>query len=812
MDALLQDLRYAVRGLRKSPGFTAAAILTLALGIGANTAIFSYVDATWLRPLPVRDPGGIVRIFTSEHDSTGDHSRGPSSYADYLDLRRATAYDDVVAYDRRGALLYGTNTATQVRADVVSANYFTALGLNAMLGRVFTEPESGATNDHSGIVISYELWRDQFGSDPSVAGKQVRLTRAGVTILGVMPRGFRGLDLESPAAVWIPMAVWSQMGGAEEFTRRGNRRREILARLRPNVSLAQAQAQLDVIGSQLAQAYPATNNDSRFTVVPEMDTRGEAQRRQGTILLAIALAVALIGAANLANLQLARAETGRRDTATRLAIGGSWRHLVRQWMAEGVLLSIVGCGVAVVVGRWIILLLPTLFASSLVGGGYDFRLDSRVLLFTIGIAGLGTIVFGLAPAMQTGRLDLMTGLRGGTTGGAERSRLRVRDALVVIQVAISLVLLLAASLLARTFQNLEAVDPGFNPRQNVLMLYVVPQLAYQRDAELRNYYQRVQDRLGALPGVQQASLVQRVPFSPFLGGAEKEIVVPGLRPPAGRNGFRVNFDVVGDGYFSLIGTRLLRGRDFGPEDRPDAVKAVIVNETMARRFWPGDEAVGQHFQIGTTDYDVVGVVENTKWETLTEAPRALAYFPITQQTSDALTILLRTAGDPSALVNAARAELRRINSHVPLLSAVTLGQHMDYTLNDERNRARLSSAFAVLGLVLAATGLYGILAFLVTRRTREIGIRIAVGAEPRHVFRLVLDYGLRRVAVGLAVGLALSLALSRIIAGLLYGVSAGDPLTLAGVLVLLVGVGALAGYVPARRAARIDPITALRAE
>ena len=350
------------------------------------------------------------------------------------------------------------------------------------------------------------------------------------------------------------------MGGAEEFTRRGNRRREILARLRPNVSLAQAQAQLDVIGAQLAQEYPATNNESRFSVVPEMDTRGEAQQRQGKDPSSIALAVALIGAANLANLQLARAKTGRRDTATRLAIGGSWRHLVRQWMAESVLLSIVGCAVAVVLGQWIIRLLPTLFASSLIGGGYDFRLDSRVLLFTIGIAGLGTIVFGLAPALQTGRLDLMTRLRGGKQGPRAKPRARARR--VGCHTGCDIARVAArASLLARTFQNLEAVDPGFQPPTERLDALRGAAAGVPERRRAAHLLSNVQDRLSALPGVQQASLVERVPFSPFLGGAEKEIVVPGLRPPADRSGFRVNFDVVGDGYFSLMGTRLLRGRD-----------------------------------------------------------------------------------------------------------------------------------------------------------------------------------------------------------------------------------------------------------
>jgi predicted permease len=811
MRSLLQDLRYGLRLLGKAPGFTAAMIVTLTLGIGANTAIFSYVDATWLRPLPVSGADRLVRIFTSEHDATGDHPLGPSSYVDYLDLRtQATAFDGVITYEHRGGLLYGPDGAVRIPVDVVSPNYFTVLGVDAMLGRVFTERET----ERTGVVISDGLWRQRFGSDPEVVGKQVRLTRSDVTILGVMPRTFRGVDLQEAPAVWLPADVWAQLGGVAEFTARGNRRRDILARLRPGVSLTQAQSQVDAIGSRLAAEFPESNRDSRFTVVPEMKTRRDDARRQGLILLAIAFAVALIAAANVANLQMTRAEIRRRETATRIALGGGRWRLLRQWLAESVILAFGGTVFAIVLGRWIIDVLPTLFAASAQGdvGVYDFRLDPRALWFTIAIAGSTALLFGLTPALQAWKLDVATALRAGTTGGRERRGVRMRDVLVVTQVAMSLVLLMTAGLLVQTLEHLRAVDPGFNPRQNVLLLYVVPELTHRSTSQLHSYYETVQEDLERLPGVEQVALVQRVPFSPSLGGAEKEIRVPGVQPPAGRSGFRVNFDVVGPGYFSLMQTRLQRGRAFGPEDGPDAAKVVIVNDTMARRYWGGRGAVGQHLQIGNTDYAIVGVVEDTKWETLTEAARPLLYFPMTQQASDSLTILLRTQNDPATLVGTVRAELRRLDSGVPLLSATTLKQHMDYTLNDERVRARLTSAFAGLGLVLAATGLYGVLAFIVTRRTHEIGIRVALGAESSDVLRLMLDYGLRRVLVGAAIGVLLALTFRQAISGLLFGVGPADPATLAVVLIALIGVAIIAAWVPVRRATQVDPIIALRVE
>ena len=814
MSSLLQELRYGLRMLEDAPAFTAAMVVTLTLGIGANAAIFSYVDATWLRPLPVRGADRLVRVFTSQHDATGDHPRGPSSYVDYLDVRtQASAFDAVISYEHRGGLLYGPDEAALVPVDVVSPNYFTALGVHAIVGRVFAERDRGATNEHSGVVISYGLWQQRFGGDPAVVGKQVHLTRTDVTILGVMPRTFHGVDMQGRAAVWMPPDVWAGMGGSGEFTARGDRRREILARLRPGVGLAQAQSQLDAIGARLTSQFPETNRESRFTAVPEMETRDADARLQGMILLAIGVAIALIAAANVANLQLARAEARRRETATRLALGAGGWQLVRQWLLESLLVAAGGVALAILLARWAIGVLPTMFTTSPLGdAAYDFRLDPRALWFTIGIAAGSVVIFGLTPALQAASVSLTAALNAWTIGESERRGQRLRDALVVTQVAMSLVLLMAAGLLVRTLEQLRAVDPGFNPRQDVLLLYVVPELKIRSEAQLHNYYDAVQERLGALPGVEQAALVQRVPFGTSLGGAEKEIRVPGVQPPAGRTGFRVNFDVVSPGYFALMQTRLQRGRVFGRDDGPAAPPVVIVNETMARRLWDGHEAVGRHLQIGSMDYAVVGVVEDAKWETLTEEARPLLYFPMTQQVSDSLTILLRTRTDPAAMVGTARAALHDIDSGVPLLSAFTLKEHMDFTLNGERARAQLTSAFAVLGLVLAATGLYGVLAFIVTRLTREIGIRIALGASPHDVRRLVLEFGLRRVLLGGAIGLALASALRRAIAGLLFGVASTDPATLAVVLTVLVVVGVAAAWLPARRAMRVDPNVALRFE
>ncbi len=822
MHSFLQDIRYALRMLRKNPGFTVVMVVVLALGIGVNSATFSYVDATWLRPLPVSDPGRMVRVFANSHDSTGDHPLGPTSYVDYLDLRsQSTTLTDMVTYEHRGALLYGTGDIEHLQVDVVSSNFFSAFGLNAMLGRVFSEAEEPALRQHPGVVISYELWRQHFGSDAELPGKQVRLTNGIVTILGVMPRSFRGVDLAVATSAWIPTPVWTHItGSAGEFRNRSNRRREILAHLRPGVRLSQAQAELNTIGARLAQAYPDTNKDSHFTVVREMDTRGESTQRQGIVLLGIALAVVLIACANLANLQLARAEVRRGEIATRLALGGSRWRLMRQWLTESLVVSAFGCGLALLLGTWTVSMLPKLFAQPLVGSTYDFRLDLRVLLFTIAVTVGSTLLFGLAPALQSSKLGLMSVLRESSTPSVAGRKLHGRDFFLAAQVALSVVLLAGAGLLVRTLHKLQSLDPGFQTHQPMLMLYVVPELAKYNEAQLHNYYRTVQERLAALPGVEQASLVQRMPFSPFLGGAEKEVQIPGVQPPEGRSSFPINFNVVGPGYFSIMGTRVLRGRAFGLQDSPDSVKAVIINDTMARRFWPGQDAVGQHMRtlagrntnVGDAEYEIVGVVEDTKWETLTETPRPLLYFPITQQLSDGLTILLRTRTDPGALVTAARAELQRVDSNVPLMSSITLRQHMEWTLNDERNRALLASAFAGLALLLAATGIYGVLSYYLTRRTHEIGIRMALGAQRGKVLQLMLSQSLRLTLAGIVAGIAGALALTRVLANLLYGVTPTDTLTFAVATLLLGSVAVLAAYVPARRAMGVDPIVALRYE
>jgi putative ABC transport system permease protein len=819
MNTALQDLRYALRMMANNLGFTAVAVLTLALGIGANTAIFSYVDATWLRPLPVRDSDRLVKIFTEGRDSRGAIARGDTAYQDYLEIRsQSKALEDMVAYERRGALLYRPGEVHQLPVVTVSPNYFTALGVSATIGRTFAEADF--QNGRFPIVISYSLWQQQFGADKDVVGKEVRLTNGLVTVLGVMPREFRGLDLFAAPAVWIPAPTWTHITGDNNtFSQRSSRRQEVVARLRDGADLNTAQSELATIATRMAQAYPDTDKDLRLTVEREQDTRGEDTRRQGTVLLAISGMVLLIACANVVNLQLARSEARRREFATRLALGGSSGRVLRQLLTESLLLASMGIACALFLADWVIASLPRLFAAGFSGSGYDFRLDARVLLFTIGGTFAAVVLFGIVPGLRASRIDLVSDIKGASETKGHASGFPLRDVLVAAQVALSVLLLVGAGLLIRTFFKVQAIDPGFNARQNMLLVDLVPGLAGYTEPQIQNYYRTLIENMNALPGVEKAALAVRVPFSPSGGGAQQDVLLPGMTPPAGQTGYPVNFTWVGPDYFNVIGTRVQQGRGIENGDTTDTQRVAVINATLAKRFWPSGDAVGRTLQVtgrfGTAlktpvEFQVVGVVEDAKWNALTEPARPLMYLSLFQRAESEVTLLLRTSGEPAALTAGVRRELMRVDKNVPMLATTSLKQHIAFTLNTERTRALLSGAFGALGLLLAAAGIYGVLSYFISRRTREIGLRIALGAARGNVLGWVIRHGMRLVVIGIAVGLGAALLLSRALEGLLFGVHPTDPLTLALVVAVLVAVALLAIYLPARRASSVDPMEALR--
>ncbi len=820
MHSVLQDLRYGLRMMIAGPGFAAVAVLTLALGIGANTAIFSYVDATWLRPVAVHDAGRLVKAFTDGRNSSGAIVRADSSYQDYLDLRNQTrVLQDVVAYEHRGAMLHQPGEMIHVAVDTVSPNYFTALGAPAAVGRTFTEADT--EGGRFPVVISYSLWQQQFGADPAIAGKEVRLTNGIVTITGVMPRQFRGIDPGERPAVWIPVPTWTHITGDNDtFTRRDSRRQTILARLRPGADLREAQAELTTIAARLAQRYPNTDKQLRLSAEAERDTRDEGSRRQGWVLLAISGMVLLIACANVANLQLARGEARRKEFATRVALGGSKARLLRQLLTESLLLATFGVAGALLLAQWVISVLPRLFAAGSGGSAYDLVLDGRVLLFTMAAAITAVLLFGVAPGLRAASVDLASTIKGAETIVGHERRLPLRDVVVAGQVALSVLLLIGAGLLIRTFMKIQAIDPGFNARQNMLLVELVPGLAgYRQPEQLRDYYRTLLEYMNAIPGVEKSALAVRVPFGGSGGGAQQDVLIPGTTPPDGQRGYPVNFTWVGQDYFSVIGTRVLQGRAFTPEDNPDTQPVTVVNQTMAKRFWPGGDAVGRPLRVtgrfGSTyatpvDYRVVGVVEDAKWNAMTERARPIMYIAMSQQPASEATLLLRTQGDPAALTSSVRQELLRVDKNVPMISSMSLKRHIALTFSTERSRALLSGAFGLLGLLLAAAGIYGVLSYFTTRKAREIGVRMALGAPRTNILTWVLRRGMRLVAIGMIAGLAASLAFTRALSGLLFGVEANDPLTLAAVVCLLAILALVAICLPARRASSVDPMEALR--
>lgn len=814
MDSIFQDARFGARMLRKNAGFSLVAVITLALGIGATAAIFSYVDATWLRPLPVRDANRVVRIYTAGHNSAGEYLQGESSYVDYLDLRKqATSFEDMIAFEHRGGLLHNPGEVTRVRTEVVSPNYFSGLDVSAMLGRTFTEREAQG-NDFP-VVISYELWRQQFSSDPGIVGKQIRLTNGMVTIAGVMPRWFRGTDLSTAPGVWVPIRTWMHMTESTgyEFTRRGNRRQEILARLRPGVPLEQAQAELNTIAARLAQTYPETNKNEKLTVRSESEARGSSS--EARLLLAIAAMVMLIACANVANLQLARGEARKSELAIRTALGGGRARLARQLLTESFLLCLTGGAAALLLAQWMIEALPHMFAGGTLTA-YDFRLDKRVLLFVAFVTLCSVLLFGLVPAIRGSQANPLQAMKDGRAPSSRRGHFPLRSMLVVVQVALSLILLVSSGLLIRTLINIKAIDPGFDSRQRMLIVFVVPGLAKIEDTAALHYYDQALQQLRALPGVEKASMVVRVPFDTSGGGAQKEVVIPGVDAPQGQKGFAINFSTVGADYFSTMGTRLQLGRMFGPQDNERSPGVTIINETMARRFWPGESPLGRHVSMigwhGSRECEIVGVVEDAKWNSLIEPPRPLVYVPAAQDPSSEMTFLLKTRTAPETLVGPVRDILHRIDPNVPVYSIRTLKSHMEFTMEPQRNHTILAGSFGALGLALAMAGIYGVLSYVLSVRTHEIGIRLAVGAQPRNVLRLMLGAGLRMAGIGLAVGLAGALALTRLVSSVLFGVKPTDPLTLVAACGLLAAVALLASYIPARRAMRVDPMIALRYE
>jgi len=804
MDALIQDIRHAVRRLAKSPGFTIAAVVTLALGIGATTAIFSVVDAVLLRPLTFRDPGRLVLVW--ERFAARDQTTNVVNPANYLDWRdRATSFSDLAAFGWSQQTFTG-DVPELVQGRSVTPNFFHTLGLAPLLGRTFTAAEA-APGGPNVIVLGYGLWRRRFGGDSGIVGRSVPVAVGSAIVLGVMPRELRSMP-------WGTEQFWEPMRLNESDRSRGGRYTMVVGRLKPGVTQAAAQSEMDIITRSLQQEYPAFNTGWTANVVTLTDQVVGSARRALLVVLGAVILVLLIAAANVGNLVLARVEGRQRELAVRTALGASRARLVSQWLAESILLAVAGGTAGVVLARWGVDLLVAL-APPYVPRLAEIAVDTRVLAVAAFVSIAVGIGAGLPAALGVTTQGLAVGLRG-ESGRTTSDRLarRWRDGLVVVQVSLALVLLSGAGLLVRSLQRLASVAPGFDVSHLTTMAIDLPGATYADSARLTNFYAQLAERARALPGVSDVGATSLVPLVPMNSATRFTIV--GRPEPKPGEWTSADIRTVDPGYFATMRIPLERGRAFTAADRTTSPPVIVINETMARQFWPGADPVGARVQVNWTHPDqhpeIVGVVGDVRGSALDADVRPTIYFAYAQEPTGSMTLVVRHSGEPGPLVGAVRSIVRDLDRDVPLTDVATMATRLTRSMSDRRYPMLLLSGFAVLAMLLAAIGLYGLLSYVVSRRTREIGVRMALGADQPTVLRMVLRDGVRLTLIGVVAGAIASVAAARALGHLLYGVGPTDPLTFAAVGLLLVVVATIASYLPAARATRVDPVEALRTE
>jgi len=818
MSRLVRDLRYAVRALLRTPVFTLAAVLTLALGIGVNTVMFSVADSLLWQPLPVAHPADLVNLFRY-NPAVG--SWGDLPYADYLDMRASHgAFADIAAYYPEPFGLSEGGRSERTWGELVSGNYFTMLGVPAARGRTFDAAE--AAGGAPVVVISDGLWRRRFGADPAAVGRTLRINGQFFTIIGVVSPRFHGVYYPGfTPDLWMPAEQLDavEMGPPGRLTARNGRQFRMMARLAPGASAAQAQAQARTVLARIAAEEPARRGlDVR--VVREREARPEPAIAAGFTLAArlllggVAL-VLLIACANVANLLLARATARRREIAVRLALGASRGRLVGQLLVESGVLAVLGGAAGIGLALWGTSLVGDLLRiPSDIPFVFTFAVDGRVLAYTAALTILAALAFGMVPALQAVRPALVGALKNDSTVLRGVSGHRLRGALVVAQIAVSVVVLVTAGLALRTLANLRHVDPGFDASHGLLVT-VAPDLQRYDHARGETLYRELQGRVAALPGVRAASLMQYVPMDFSSNGGR--VYVPGHEASSQEaSAESAGWALVMPGAFDALGVRLVAGRDFTTHDDSLAPDVAIVSETFAQRYWPGQDAVGHQLRLREADgplLTVVGVAQDMKYNNLMESPTAFVYLPLTQSYEGYATLVVRTATDaPRALAPAVTGIVTSLDPDLAYDVRTFADLMTGRALILPRLGAWLAGAFGLLALLLVSVGLYGVVAYGVGQRTREIGIRVALGADRRTVVRMVVGGGLAQAGLGLAIGTVLAFGATRALGSLLFGVRAADPLTFGTVAALLIAVALAAGWLPARRAARVDPVEALRSE
>lgn len=817
MQTLLQDIRYGLRMLVKRPGFTLIATITLALGIGANTAIFSLVNTVLLRPLQITKPEQVYSIIPT----TKAAPVMAFSYPDYLDFRERNDVLSGLIGTRLAPVHLGQGDRSErMWGYLVTGNYFEVLGVNAFKGRTFTQEEDKTELTHPLVILSYNCWQSRFGSDPEIIGKNLTLNGHSFNVIGVMPRGFNGTEIIVEPEIYIPLMMvgWIEPGN-NWIKERGNHNLFVTGRLKDGISKEQATSSLNIIANQLAKEYPDSSEGISIELIEPgfiLPMLRGAVISFSLILMCIVGLVLLLACTNIANLLLARATERRKEIAIRIAIGASRFRIIRQLLTESVMVSLIGGVMGLLLGTWIVDLILAFKPKIDVPINIELQTDWRVLLFAFVISLITGVLFGVIPAQRATKPDVVPDLKDATSKtGFRRSRLV--SSLVVGQIALSLILLVAAGLVMRTLQNLQTLNPGFEVENGLIMSFDTSLQGYDQTRG-EQFQKQVIERVNAMPGVKSAALTDFLPLS--LNISQTDFFVEGHEAAArGMNVPNAMYASVTQNYFKTMGNTLLYGREFTEQDRKDSTQVVVVNEAFVRLFMPElkslEEALNKRVSKSSVSgpfIQIVGITSNGKYFSITEDPQPIAYFPMPQKYNSTNTLVVRTTSDERNMIAPIRREIQQLDPNMPLYQVKTLEEHIGFALFPARSAASFLGAFGLLALILATIGIYGVMAYAVSQRTREIGIRMALGAKTGDVLKMVIRQGLLLTIIGVSIGLLSSFALTRLMSSLLYGVSATDMATFIFVPLILIGVSLFACFIPARRASKVDPMIALRYE
>jgi putative ABC transport system permease protein len=811
IETFLHDSRYALRMMRRNPGFTAVAVLTLALGIGANTAIFSVVYAVLLKPLPYANPNQLVSAFQANVQE-GVPEDG-TSYPNFEEWRAQNhVFSDLSTINFHQLTLTGSGEPSVVNTCVVTPQHFALLDVKPLQGRIFY-PDDGKQGAPPVVILSENLWRGTLGADPKIVGSSITLDKRPFTVVGIMPAAFRSPFINSKQDVWIPLVQDPLFGSW--MARRGGHWLPVFGRLKPGVSLAQAQAEMDAISERLASEFPAENKGWTVRLVPmQKEIVGDVRTALLVLLGAVGL-VLLIACANIANLLLTRATSRSKEIAVRTALGAGRSRIIRQLLSETAVLGLLGGVVGIALAYWGVRALSSLLPDNLPQLN-AIRVDNFVLIFALSLSAIASVAFGLVPALFASKSDIQASLREGSSrSGESGNRRRARSFLAAAEIALAVVLLVAAGLLLRSFSKLTSVSPGFDAQHIVKAEVSLPQFQYSKPQQWTAFSDELLANIQAQPGLQDSAIAIPVPITDGFINLAFEIV--GVPPASASDSRLADYVSISPNYFRVMGIPLLSGRLFNQQDIADAPRVTLISKALAQRYFPNQDPIGKHLNFGfppngDVSREIIGIVGDVRDKSLGDAPAPMMYVPFAQAPFWGANLVVKSTLSTSAVATSIRQQVQKIDKDLPVTDVEKLPDLLDASVSQQRFRTFLLGLFAAMALILAATGIFGVISYSVSRRTNEIGIRVALGASRSTILRMILRETLILAAVGLAVGLPCALAASHLIGHMLFGVSANDPLTLAAVAFTLAAVAALAGFVPARRAMQVDPMVALRHE